>query len=161
MTGDQELPEPDRLIIARFEQGEIPVAEWNQRMHVCVAFIYLRAHGLEGALSRMREGVKRINAVHGVEESERSGYNETTTVAFLRIVEAIRRAYESIYPAATADEFCDLHPELMHKHVLRFFYSPERRGHRDAKTEFIEPDLAPLPDYRGGEGGIDAPRGSS
>ena len=74
-----------------------------------------------------------------------SGYNETTTVAFLHLVEAVRQAYGELYPANTAAEFCDLHPERMNKHVLRFFYSPARRGHPDAKTRFIEPDLAPLP----------------
>ena len=151
MSDLDDMPEEDREIIGRFERSEIPLSEWNQRMHVCVAFIYLRAHGFDGALERMREGVKRINAAHGVEESTLSGYNETTTVAFLKIVEAVRLAYEGIYPAASADEFCELHPELMHKHVLRFFYTPDRRGHPEAKTRFIEPDLAPLPQYRGGE----------
>ena len=55
--------------------------------------------------------------------------------------------FEGIYPAKTAAEFCDLHPELMNKHVLRFFYSPDRRGHSEAKTKFIEPDLTALPEY--------------
>ena len=145
------MEDGDREVMERFESCEIPLSEWNQRMHVSVAFVYLREFGLESALDRMRAGVKKINAAHGVEESEFSGYNETTTVAFLKIVNAIRLAYEATFPARTAEEFCDLHPELMHKHVLRMFYSPDRRRHPDAKTTFIEPDLAPLPEFRGGE----------
>lgn len=66
-------------------------------------------------------------------------------IAFLHLVEAVRQAYGELYSANTASEFCDLHPELMNKHVLRFFYSPVRRGHPDAKKRFIEADLAPLP----------------
>jgi len=50
-----------------------------------------------------------------------------------------------IYEHSTADEFCDRHPQLLNKHVLRFFYSPNRRLHPEAKFRFVEPDLAPLP----------------
>ena len=143
------MDDGDREVMERFESCEIPLPEWNQRMHVSVAFVYLRKFGLDGALERMRAGVKKINAAHGVEESQFSGYNETTTFAFLRIVDAVQKAYEGIFPARTAAEFCDLHPELMNKHVLRLFYSPDRRGHPEAKERFIEPDLAPLPEFRG------------
>jgi hypothetical protein len=38
-----------------------------------------------------------------------------------------------------------MHPQLMTKHALRLFYSPQRRMHPDAKGRFIEPDLTPLP----------------
>ena len=41
-------------------------------------------------------------------------------------------------------------PESDRALLLRFFYSPERRSHPDAKTVFIEPDLAPLPVYSPG-----------
>jgi len=41
--------------------------------------------------------------------------------------------------------FCDTHPQLQTCHCLRFFYTPKRRMEPRAKTEFIEPDLAPLP----------------
>ena len=135
----------DRALLKRFESCEISLEDWNQRLHVAIAFLYLREFGPAEALTRMRSGVRKINARHGVEESQFSGYNETTTVAFLRIVEAVRLAYEDTFPAATAEEFCDLHPELMSKHLLRLFYSPKRRSHPEAKTRFVEPDLAPLP----------------
>lgn len=141
------MPRSDQSILEAFEACTLPKAEWDQRMHVAVAFLYLREHGLEGALEFMRTGVQKLNASHGVEEGPFMGYNETTTVAFLHLVDAVRLAYENLYPAATAEEFCDLHPELMNKHVLRFFYSPDRRGVPEAKTTFIEPDLAPLPKY--------------
>ncbi len=55
------------------------------------------------------------------------------------------RAYAQTHQVHSADEFYDMHPQLASKHVLRFFYSPERRMHPLAKTQFIEPDLAPLP----------------
>ena len=97
----------------------------------------------------MRSGVQRHNASHGVIESEFSGYNETTTQAFLRLVAATMAAYEAEFPSSNADAFCNAHPQLMTRHVLRLFYSVAHRKDPRAKTEFIEPDLAPLPKILG------------
>ncbi len=54
-------------------------------------------------------------------------------------------AYGQTFPTPDAESFCDTHPQLQTRHVLRLFYSPERRMHPLAKTQFVEPDLAPLP----------------
>jgi hypothetical protein len=54
-------------------------------------------------------------------------------------------AYGEASPAPTADAFCDAHPQLMARHALRLFYSPQRRMDPRAKAQFVEPDLAPLP----------------
>ena len=96
-------------------------------------------------MRRMRDGIKRYNGANKVPESQTSGYNETTTHAFVHLVAATMQAYEATFPTATADGFCDTHPQLMTRHVLRLFYSPQRRMHPQAKTQFIAPDLAPLP----------------
>jgi hypothetical protein len=74
-----------------------------------------------------------------------SGYNETTTHAFMHLILATTRAYGGTHPAPDADAFCDSHPQLMTRHALRLFYSPGRRMHPLAKSRFMEPDLAPLP----------------
>ena len=115
------------------------------RRHVKIAYLHLQKYPFDEALSRICEGIKRYNARNNVPESVTSGYNQTTTVAFLHLIAAVMHAYKNTFPVRTADEFCDAHPQLMSKHVLRFFYSPHRRMHPDAKTRFIEPDLAPLP----------------
>ena len=93
----------------------------------------------------MRRGIKAYNAANNVPESATSGYNETTTVAFLRLIAATMAAYSREFPTPTADSFCDAHPQLMTRSVLRLFYSRRRRMHPDAKSKFVEPDLAPLP----------------
>lgn len=65
--------------------------------------------------------------------------------AFARLVAATIDAYEQVMPTTNADEFCDAHPQLMTRHVLRLFYSPTISSNTAAKTQFIEPDLALLP----------------
>ena len=135
----------DSELLQAFEDCTLPMNEWRHRTHVKVAYLFLRSFSLEEATSKMRAGVKALNAVYGVPEGPTSGYNETTTVAFLRIVQSVMVTYSQVLPAATADEFCDNHPQLLSKHLLRLFYSPERRLHPEAKERFVEPDLTPLP----------------
>jgi hypothetical protein len=100
---------------------------------------------LPGAIKRVRIGIQRLNAANGVEEGPTTGYNEITTVAFMHLVAATLAAYGEVMPTPDSDSFCDTHPHLMSKTILRLYYSPERRMHPDAKHTFIEPDIAPLP----------------
>jgi len=140
----------DAELLRQFETLTLPFNQWTHRAHVRVAFSYLRAHPFDEALLRMRRGVKAYNAANNVPESATSGYNETTTHAFLHLIAATMAAYGGVFPVDTADAFCDTHPQLMTRHVLRFFYSPQQRMHPLAKTQFVEPDLAPLPKMNGG-----------
>ena len=135
----------DQELLKEFEATTLPFEQWTHRSHVKVAFTYLRAWPFEEALVRMRRGVQAYNAAHHVPDGPERGYNETTTRAFLHLVAAVMAAYGQTHPTATGDEFCDMHPQLMTKHALRFFYSPGRRMHPKAKTAFVPPDLAPLP----------------
>ena len=136
----------DRELLAQFESLTLPFAQWTHRAHVKVAYLYLREQGnFEAALAKLRRGIQAYNAANNVPDTPTSGYNETTTHAFLRLIDATMRAYGDVIPTPTADVFCDAHPQLQHRHALRLFYSPERRMHPEAKTRFVEPDLAPLP----------------
>ena len=135
----------DGELLKSFEDLSLPFAQWTHRAHVKVAFLYLRAHPFAEALARMRRGIKAYNAANKVPEGPDRGYNETTTQAFLHLVAATMAAYGESMPTPTADAFCDMHPQLMTRNALRFFYSPPRRMDPRAKSEFVEPDLAPLP----------------
>ena len=156
------------LRIRSFEKGEELRAEWTPESHHeafdgmvnggiigalldchsnwAAALHLMKASGLETppctVTSEFHVKLRRVTPSDGPLE----GYNETTTHAFMRLIDATRRAYGRLYPTPDADTFCDTHPQLMSKHILRLFYSPQRRGHPAAKQRFIEPDLAPLPE---------------
>jgi len=136
------ISEFDEALLLQFENQTLAKEEWTHRSHVRVGYCYLTKHPFEIALLLMRRGVKKLNAAHGVEEGPLSGYNETTTHAFLHLIAATMAAYG---PMPDANAFCDRHTQLMNQNVLRLFYSPDRRIDPRAKTEFVEPDLAPLP----------------
>ena len=135
----------DAQFLEAFESLTLPFEQWTHRAHVKTAFLYLSHHAFGDALTKMRTGIKAFNAKHDVPDNPTSGYNETTTVAFLHLVAATMAAYSGTFPAPNADAFCDTHTQLMNCHALRLFYTPQRRMHPDAKQKFIEPDLAPLP----------------
>lgn len=135
----------DHEFLRLFEDCSLPFDQWTHRAHLKVAYLYLSHNDFETALAKMRRGVQAYNAAHHVIDSDTTGYNETTTCAMMQLVATTITAYGPIMPTPDADAFCDTHPQLLTKHVLRLFYSPERRMQPKAKTEFIEPDLAPLP----------------
>lgn len=135
----------DQELLHALENLSLPFDQWTHRAHVKVAFTYLQRHAFSEALEKLRTSIKAYNAHHKVPESSTSGYNETTTHAFLHLIAATMRAYGQSHPTPDAESFCDTHPQLMTRHALRLFYSPKRRMHALAKTQFIEPDLAPLP----------------
>ncbi len=132
-------------LLARFERSSIPRTEWTHRAHVQIAYLHVKNYSYAVALDKLRSGIKSLNAANGVEEGPRSGYHETITVAFLRIVESTFHAYDVAYPPSS-EEFCDRHPELMCSKLFRLFYSPIALADPRAKAEFVEPDLARLPD---------------
>jgi hypothetical protein len=135
----------DDELLRRFEDLSLPFAEWTHRAHIRVAYLYLSRTDYATALGKIRRGIKAYNAANHVPESDTSGYNETTTCAMLQLVAATMAAYGPVMPTPNADAFCDTHPQLMTKHILRLFYSPERRMQLNAKTEFVPPDLTPFP----------------
>ena len=135
----------DEELLSQFEGLSLSMDSWNQRTHVALAYLYLQRFGFSGALEELRLRIKAFNAHHQIEEAPTSGYNETTTVAMLRLVHATMNTYEDIFPVTSAEEFCVTHPQLMSKHILRFFYSPKQRMRPEAKSTFVEPDLTPLP----------------
>jgi hypothetical protein len=135
----------DAELLAQFETRTLPFSEWTHRAHVKVAFLYLREHPFSQALEKLRNGIKAYNAANNRPDGPTEGYNETTTHAMAHLIAAMMIAYGKTHPVASADEFCDKHPQLMSQYVLRFFYSPERRRSPLAKTQFVEPDLTALP----------------
>lgn len=130
------------ITIKAFESQSIPPEAWNHRAHLTIAYLYLRAHPFEAAADRMRAGIKALNAAHGTPESLDRGYHETLTIAWLRVLDAMIRAHG---PGAGPDDFLDSQPYLLNRLLLRLYYSRGRIMTHQAKRDFVEPDLAPLP----------------
>lgn len=132
----------DEKFLAEFEACRWPHAQWHHQQHIKVAYLYLRRYPFDAAMSRIREKIKAHNAAHNVPDLPTSGYHETMTQAWMRLVYLTLCEYG---PGETADSFYEQNPQLSQKKVLRLFYSRELFMSPRAKIEFVEPDLAPLP----------------
>ncbi|HEY3241943.1 MAG TPA: hypothetical protein VGM03_01205 [Phycisphaerae bacterium] len=132
----------DEDLLAQFVAGTVPFDQWNHRAHVRVAYLLLRGDAFEPALTRFRTALHALNARHGTPEALDRGYHETLTAGFFRVIAAVLAAYG---PGETSDAFCDQHPYLLHKTLLRLYYTRPRIMSWEAKRAFVEPDIAPLP----------------
>jgi hypothetical protein len=132
----------DEELLQQFEDCTLPFDQWVHRTHLKVAYLCLTRYPFERAVEKMRSGIRAYNAAHQVPDEPTRGYHETMTMAWLRIIHAMLRVNG---PADSADEFVSGQPQLWEKKNLRFFYSPELMMSPQAKREFVEPDLAPLP----------------
>lgn len=133
----------DADLLARLDACALSREEWTHALHVRAAYLFLRRAGFPDALDALRVAIQRLNRSNAVPEARDSGYHETVTVAWLRLVGARLRSGP---PDADSEAFCAAHPELLDRHLLRRHYSPARLGSWEAKRGFVEPDLAPLPD---------------
>jgi hypothetical protein len=136
------MNDSDRQFLRSFENGTLPFAEWHHRAHLKVAYLYLRELAFDEALARARTNIQRYNAATNTPETLERGYHETMTVAWMRLVEFTLSEYG---PAASADEFLAAQEHLANRKALRFFYSRDRLRSWQAKGDFVEPDITPLP----------------
>lgn len=123
----------DEEFLLAFQDTSLPRAEWTHEAHVRMAFlVFAQGQGLE----EIRLGIRRYNAAQ-----RRSGYHETITVVFARLVEVARAATPELgWPA-----FAQAHPELFTPAVLNQYYTHEALRSPEARIAFIAPDRQPLP----------------
>ena len=136
----------DETLVRQFRDQSLSYDHWTHRSHVRVGFAYLdEFETFEKALRAVRKDIKAYNKAQNTPETNTSGYHETITRAFLQLIDVTRVAFAEANPVADSNEFCDAHPQLMCRQVLRLFYSSSRIMTPEAKHSFVEPDLATLP----------------
>ncbi|MFG0275377.1 MAG: hypothetical protein ACF8QF_10005 [Phycisphaerales bacterium] len=131
----------DGALLNRFERHAIPRAEWTHAMHLRIGWCAIERDGLDAAVAFMRDGVRALNVANGVANTPDAGYHETITIAWLRLIDHARREA----PAPTSALFLERHPELTRRDALQSHYSRERLMGREARREWVEPDVRALP----------------
>jgi hypothetical protein len=139
------LIEADGLtrLLADFESTELPWERWRDHAtHLQVACAHLLRYPPDEATDRMSAGIKRINAAHGVEMTPTSGYHETMTRCWMKLVEH-RLAQNAEKPVP--ERVQHVVTGLADKKVLHEHYSRDRLMSWEARIGWLEPDLKPLP----------------
>ena len=124
-------------LVRAFETCEIHPAEFKHYQHLAVALWYLKHHPYEAASEKMRGGIQRLAAAYG-----KSGYHETITVFWLKVVQGFLVKADS---GATIFELAnEVAGDYGQKNMIAEYYSEEILASVKAKNEWVEPDLKAL-----------------
>lgn len=129
--------------LAAFEGCALPKERWTHGAHILAGACYVRELGREAAIEKMRLCVRRYNESVGGKNTETSGYHETITVMWLRLLDGLWRESRPMERAA----FAGLAVERFEgrKAVFREYYGFDVVGSTAARLGWVEPDLKDLP----------------
>jgi hypothetical protein len=130
---DEEI----RTLVNAFEACSFHPSEFKHYQHLAVALWYVSHLPYTEASEKMRSGIRRLAASYG-----KSGYHETITVFWLKVVRSF------VAGAERADSLAILANQLIEnyfdKNLILDYYSTESLASAAAKGEWIEPDLKPM-----------------
>ena len=126
--------------ISEFEGGTLPKELWTHSAHLFTGACYVHMLGEEPAIERMRLCIKRYNESVGGKNTETSGYHETITIAWIKL---LTRLWRESSPMARAD-FARLAVERFSgdREIFRRYYAFDLVNSVEARRGWIPPTLA-------------------
>ena len=137
-----DITKDDLAFKTQVESCTFPVADFNHRAHVRLAYIYLAEHDVGASSEQMRETLKRFLVCNGVDPSK---YHETLTKAWIL---AVHHFMNKTGSAPSADAFMDKNPDMLDTKIMMTHYSAEILFSDEARAGFVEPDLDPIPRHK-------------
>ena len=127
----------DDEFLRAFEACQLQHGAFHHADHIRLAWIYVSRHGGEGAEQRLLAEIRKM-AIHAGAPQK---FLYTTTVAWTRLVAAARN------PAVSRQDFfawAKLNSDLLDRNLLAKYYSAGRLETPEARSGWVEPDLASL-----------------
>jgi hypothetical protein len=125
-------------LLRQFEDCSLPLDRFRHRVHIQIAFLYLRKYPALDVLRRFPEALKRYAAAHG-----KTGlYHETITWSYILLIqERMQRAPQ----VQTWEEFAATNEDLLtwSGTILKQYYRNETLSSDLARKIFLLPDKAP------------------
>jgi hypothetical protein len=130
-------------LMSHFETGDPPLAKWDHRAHLIMAFWYLSRMDEPQALERIRAGILEYNVRNGTPNTPSRGYHETLTRFWVRVVaNFLNEADPESTPLETANRLVE---EYAGRGGLwRDYYSFDLMLSRESRRRWIEPDRKTL-----------------
>jgi hypothetical protein len=140
-----ELPPTYRSVeqitemVHAFETGSLAPDQFNHHAHLTVALWYLTRLPFADATATMRSNIQRFAATH----QQSQLYHETITMFWMRLLRHVLDTTEPSEPFA----------DIVYRAICRFgsmqpffrHYSRDRAFSAEARQQWLEPDLAPMP----------------
>jgi hypothetical protein len=133
-------------LAAAFRTCALPRDAWTHEAHLGVGAWHVHHHGAAAALEMLRAGIRRLNDHHGTVSSASSGYHETITAAYVRLIELSLAAFPDEVTLEARFDALVAGP-LGQRTVLARFWSREVLMSAEARARWVPPDLKPLEDF--------------
>ena len=126
------------MLLEQFVDTTLPAEQFHHQQHVEVAWLFVREHGMPGALGEFSTAIKRFADAKGATGL----YHETITWAFLLII----AEREARAPSQTWPGFAAANPDLLawQPSILNRYYSKELLASDLARRTFVMPDRLAL-----------------
>jgi hypothetical protein len=131
-------------LVARFEDGTLPKAEWTHQAHLTVALWYASHLPFAEALVAAREGIRKVNAAHGVATTPTGGYHETITRFYMLVICGYVAKEERASEGDWASRVNRLLARYGAKDLPLRHYTKDRLMSAGARFGWVEPDLRPI-----------------
>ena len=138
-SSDAEI---DRLANG-FVDRSLPKSEWTHAAHFAVAASLMSSETYD-AFRDMPDMIRAYNEATGTPNTDSEGYHETITQASLRATRHFLKHCASGRPLFARINRL-LESELADPDWILKYWSRERIFSTDARSVWVEPDLAPLP----------------
>ena len=126
--------------IAGFEAGTLPKERWTHGAHLLTGACYVHSLGEAAAIDKMRLCVRRYNEAVGGKNTETSGYHETITIAWIKVLARLLRESACIerapFAALAVERFAG------DKGYLSRFYDFDLVNSVEARRTWVPPTLA-------------------
>jgi len=84
-------PEIDAFLLA-FESGTLPKARWTHAAHIFTGACFVHQLGESAAIDHTRRCIRRYNEAVGGLNTETSGYHETVTLFWIKLLACLQSA---------------------------------------------------------------------
>ena len=141
MPNNLPTTEPDiDAFLAAFESGTLDKARWTHAAHILTGACYVHSLGEAAAIARMRDRVSAFNVAVGGKNTETSGYHETITVFWIKLLATHHT------PGESRSDFAhravrDLAPN---RNLYADFYDFDLVASTEARRSWIAPNLRSL-----------------
>ena len=133
----------DRRFMEEVESARFPADQFSHRAHIRLAYCYLCESDVDEACARIRRTILGLLAANGADDSK---FHVTLTRAWMM---AVHHFMNRAPDTASADQFIGHDDRLLDTAIMLTHYTRDRLFSEDAREEFVEPDLDPIPRYPG------------
>jgi len=138
-----KAPLDTESLVRLFLDRSLPKPAWTHVAHLRVGLWHVRRFGAGLAVDLLRERISRYNEAVGTANTSTSGYHETLTVFYVKVIDGF----------VSSDPSPDQETDTLERRLLEAlgdrelplrYYSRECLCSTEARRQWVAPDLQPL-----------------